>query len=86
MWTPELKVYEIFKARQSEPEAAAVFEYIDEKTEKKYEEKKDILATKEDLTNLRVEMREIKADMINWMFIFWIGQLVAIITIIKMIK
>ena len=86
MSTPELKVYEIFKARQSEPEAAAVLEYIDKKTENKYEKKKDILATKEDLTNLRVEMREIKADMINWMFIFWIGQLVAIITIIKMIK
>ena len=90
MWTPELKVYEIFKARQSEPEAAAVLEYIDEKTEKKYEEKKDILATKEDISKLReelrVEMREIKADMIKWMFIFWIGQLVAIIAIIKMMK
>ena len=86
MSTPELKVYGIFKASQCEPEAAAVLEYIDKKTEKKYEKKKDILATKEDLTNLRVEMREIKADTINWMFIFWIGQLVAIITIIKMIK
>ena len=86
MSTTELKVYEIFKARQSEPEAAAILEYFDKKTEKKYEKKKDILATKEDLTNLRVEMREIKADTINWMFIFWIGQLVAIIAIIKMIK
>jgi hypothetical protein len=35
---------------------------------------------------LRVEMREIKADMIKWMFIFCIGQFVAIIAIIKMIK
>ena len=64
MSTPELKVYEIFKARLSEPEAAAILEYIDEKTEKKYEEKKDILATKEDISKLReelrVEMREIK--------------------------
>jgi hypothetical protein len=85
-----LKVYEIFKTRFSEPEAAAILEYIDEKTEKKYEEKKDILATKEDISKLReelrVEMREIKADMIKWMFIFWIGQLVAMIAIIKMIK
>jgi len=44
-------------------------EYIDEKTEKKYEVKKDILATKEDISKLReelrVEMREIKADMIK---------------------
>jgi hypothetical protein len=65
-------------------------EYIDEKTEKKHEEKMDILATKEDIMKLgedmRVEMREIKSDMIKWMFIFWIGQLAAMIAIIKMIK
>jgi hypothetical protein len=65
-------------------------EYIDEKTEKKHEEKMDILATKEDIMKLgeemRVEMREIKSDMIKWMFILWIGQLAAMIAIIKMIK
>jgi hypothetical protein len=86
----ELKVYEIFKTRLSEPEDAGIIEYIEEKTEKKYEEKKDILATKEDISKLkeelRVEMREIKTDMIKWMFIFWIGQLAAMIVVIKMIK
>lgn len=85
-----MKVYEIFKTRLSEHEAAAIIQYIDEKTEKKFDEKKDMLATKEDIMKLReelrVEMREIKADMIKWMFIFWIGQLAAIIAIIKMIK
>ena len=35
MSTLELKVYEIFKTRLSEPEAAAIIEYIDEKTERK---------------------------------------------------
>jgi hypothetical protein len=34
-----LKVYEIFKARLSEPEAAAL-EYIDEKTEKNMKRKR----------------------------------------------
>lgn len=85
-----MKVYEIFKTRLSEHEAATIIQYIDEKTEKKFDEKKDMLATKEDIMKLReelrVEMREIKADMIKWKFIFWIGQLAAIIAIIKMIK
>ena len=40
MSTPELKVYEIFKARLSEPEAAAILEYIDEKTKKNTKRKK----------------------------------------------
>jgi hypothetical protein len=35
-----LKVYEIFKARLSEPEAAAILEYIDEKTEKNMKRKR----------------------------------------------
>lgn len=38
--------------------------------------KKDILATKVDLANL-------KADIIKWMFLFWIGQLASLITILQ---
>lgn len=40
-------------------------------------EKKDILATKEDLANL-------KADIIKWMFLFWVGQLASLIAILQM--
>jgi hypothetical protein len=48
--------------------------------------KEDLLATKEDLTReisgLKVEMKEQKSDMIKWMFIFWIGQIAATLSII----
>ena len=48
---------------------------------------KQSLATKEDIANLRGELRTeiamVKADMIKWMFIFWIGQLAASIAIAK---
>ena len=40
MSTLELKVYKIFKIRLIEPEVAAIIEYIDEKVEKKIEQKK----------------------------------------------
>ena len=43
-------------------EASVILEYINETTEKKIAEKKDIFLTKED-----------KVDMIKWMFIFWFG-------------
>ena len=40
--------------------------------------KEDLLATREDLhkeiAQLRVEMTANKAEMIKWMFLFWIGQ------------
>jgi len=38
--------------------------------------KKDILATKVDLANM-------KADIIKWMFLFWIGQLASLIAILQ---
>jgi len=47
--------------------------------EQKFAEKN--LATKEDLANvkseLKVEISNTKADMIKWIFIFWVGQLAA---------
>lgn len=73
----EVKAYEIFKNKLGEKEAETLIEYFDSKTDKKITEKKDLFATKEDLANL-------KAEIIKWMFIFWIGQLGALVAIIKL--
>jgi hypothetical protein len=70
MSAQELKVYEILKTKFSEQEATLVIEYFENKAEQKYHEKRDVLATKQDLA-------EVKTDIIKWMFIFWIGQLAA---------
>jgi hypothetical protein len=72
MSTLELKVYEIFKVKLGEKEAAKVLEYIEAKTEKKIADKKDVLATKEDLANAKV-------DIIRWVFGFFIVLILAIV-------
>lgn len=41
----------------------------------KRDKEKDVLATKEDLAN-------VKSDIIKWMFIFWIGQIAVTLGII----
>jgi hypothetical protein len=66
MSTLELKVYEIFKNKLGETEAALVIEYFEAKAEEKLQQKKDVFLTKED-----------KVDMIKWMFIFWASSVVA---------
>ena len=38
---------------------------------------KDVLSTKEDMRELLKKIADTKADILKWMFIFWIGQLVA---------
>jgi len=64
----ELKVYEIFKSKFSEEEAATVIEYFEEKAEQKIQQKKEVFLTKDD-----------KIDLIKWMVGFWIAQMAAII-------
>lgn len=90
----EIELYEILKSKIGEKEAKTLVEYIETKVEKKFEEKKDILAAKEDLLNVkadlmveiekvRTEIQKMKAEIIRWMFIFWAGQIGALIAILQ---
>ena len=72
MSTLDLKVYEIFKNKLGEKEAEIIIEYFEAKAEAKYQEKKETLATKEDLSQAKV-------DLIKWMVGFWVVQMAAII-------
>lgn len=67
-----MEVYEIFKVKLGEKEAAKILEYIEAKTEKAINDKKDILATKEDLANVKVET-------IRWAIGFFIVLILAIV-------
>lgn len=83
MQVAEIELYEILKEKIGEKEARTLVEYIEAKVEKKFEEKKDILATKQDIANLEIKIEKIKSDIIKWMFIFWAGQIGALIAILE---
>ncbi len=83
MSTLELRAYEIFKNKLGEKEAEVVLEYFDSKSEEKYQQKKDVLLTKEDKieliskiesinTELNSKIESTKTDMIKWFFAFFI--------------
>lgn len=74
----ELEVYEIFKNRFTEKEAAKVIEYFEAKAEEKISQKKDVFMTKDDKVEMISRIESSKTDTIKWMFIFWIGQLAAV--------
>ena len=74
----ELEVYEIFKNRFTEKEAAKVIEYFEAKAEEKISQKKDIFMTKDDKVEMISRIESSKTDTIKWMFIFWISQLAAV--------
>ena len=51
--------------------------FIEHKIKDELENKSQILATKEDISILNTKIEQSKAETIKWMFIFWIGQVVA---------
>jgi hypothetical protein len=71
-----------------EEDAQAFVGEIETVIDRKYDSEKDRLATKEDLLKLQMEMRvevkEVKADIIKWMFIFWVGQIAVTIAFIML--
>lgn len=60
-------------------------EFVASKTEQTVNQKKDVLATKEDVYKLETKLAETKADLIKWMFLFWIGQTAAVLAIVKLL-
>ena len=86
MSTLDLKVYEIFKSRFSEEEAITIMEYFDIKAKAIVAEKmegnqslqnKDMESLQKVIHTVfasKADLADTKADIIKWMFIFWIGQ------------
>ena len=83
MHVAEIELYEILKSKLGDKEAKTLVEYIEAKVSKELEEKKDLLATKQDIANLEIKLEKAKADIIKWMFLFWVGQLASLIAILQ---
>jgi hypothetical protein len=56
----EIKAYEIFKTRFTEKEAEDLLNYFETKVNKVIEDKKEVLATKEDLRVLRQDISKLE--------------------------
>jgi len=71
--TYALNIYDIlFPVIKSEAKTKELVQNIELVIDKKFEDNKNTLATKEDLANS-------KTDIIKWMFIFWASQIAATI-------
>jgi hypothetical protein len=92
--TDSLKVYDILKdANIPEPQARAITQAIRESdavialdVRSVLDERLKSVATKADLGQLRAELKtdmaDLKSELMRWMFIFWAGQMAAMIGIV----
>jgi hypothetical protein len=87
------RLYKLLSDKLGSDTTEAMFKYIDNKTERSVEATIKTLATKDELylvkdelikeiSNVRKEAGENKADTIKWMFIFWVGQVGATMAMI----
>ena len=76
------RLYQILSDKLGTDTTEAMFKYIDNKTERSVEATIKTLATKDDIANVRKEISEAKTENIKWMFIFWLGQIGAMLAIV----
>lgn len=73
--TTDIQLFKILKEKLGETEAEALVEFVDAKLKETNNSNLKVLATKEDIQNLKTLIAENKAETIRWMFLFWIGQI-----------
>jgi hypothetical protein len=86
----DIELYEALKPKIGEKEARSLIAFVEFKSEKKFEEKKDTLTTKEDIrrlegicSGLEVKIESVRSDILRWMFLFWMGQFAALIAVLQ---
>ena len=74
-------LYSLLSEKVGKETAENLTVYIEEKIKDEVQTKSNILATKEDIAllkqdiaNVELKIANTRADMIKWMFIFWVGQ------------
>ncbi|ODS31278.1 MAG: hypothetical protein SCARUB_03598 [Candidatus Scalindua rubra] len=70
-----LKIYEILSSSLPEKQAKSVTKAIENALEEDWSSKKEVIATKADISKLELKIESIRSELIKWMFIFWISQL-----------
>ena len=61
------KLYDLLSEKVGKETAENLTQYIESKIKEEVQDNSKILATKQDVA-------DVKAEIIKWMFIFWVGQ------------
>lgn len=70
------RLYDLITTKLGKETAENLTTFIEEKIKYEVDTKASILATKEDIAKLRTEASENKAELMKWMFVFWVGQMI----------
>ena len=77
----EIKLFQILKEKLGEKEAEALVTFVEKKVKEESEHNVKTLATKDDVSQLKLEIKESKIDLIKCTFSFFVVLMLAIIGI-----
>lgn len=81
-----LKIFEVLKTHLPEAQARALTHAIQQAEGDIAQDVKSVIAEAFAKCATKAELAECKAEVIKWMFVFWIGQLGATLAIVKWVK
>ncbi|HUH32409.1 MAG TPA: hypothetical protein VLZ28_00565 [Daejeonella sp.] len=68
------KLYDLLSEKVGKETAENLTQYIESKIKEEVQDTSKVLATRQDISDVKEAMAHNKADVIKWMFVFWIGQ------------
>ncbi len=74
----DIALYDLIKSKLGAKEAEAVVEFVKAEVSKELDAQKNTLATKTDVKELEVKIAQVQANLIKWMFVFWIGSVASL--------
>lgn len=75
----QIQLYELLKNKIGDKEAEAFVHIIEEKMEAKIDQRKNELATKEDISLLKESNSALRAELLRTIYLTSMGQLLAVI-------
>ena len=77
--TTDIQLFQILKQKLGEKEAEALVTFVDAKIKEGNEQSLKVVATKEDIANLKADIANSKVETLRWTFGFFIAIMLAII-------
>ena len=75
----DIELYEVLKESLGEKQTKSLVGLVEIKVNKKFEQNKSLLATKEDISGLKVEIAHAKADLLKWQVAMWATLMIAVL-------
>ena len=83
MIVSEIELFEVLSQQLGAEKAKTLVQYVENKVDKRLEEKTNVFATKEDIANLKTEIANAKVDIVRWVVATGIALAGLIIAVVK---